>query len=138
LDMGEPVKVVDLARDLIRLSGFTEGREIQIVFTGPRPGEKLYEELYDAREERLPTPHPKIFRGKHRADSMDVLLEQLDSLARVVEEQRETRIIDALERIVPEYKPERSKADTVEDLCPASVDETDYEALFQTAAPANT
>lgn len=61
LDMGEPVKIVDLAEDFIRLSGLTPGRDIQIEFTGMRPGEKLFEELYLHSETVAPTSHPKVF-----------------------------------------------------------------------------
>ena len=65
LDMGEPVGIVDLARDLVRLSGLKPD-DIDIVFTGLRPGEKLYEELYFDDEEMQPTPHPKLFVAYHR------------------------------------------------------------------------
>jgi FlaA1/EpsC-like NDP-sugar epimerase len=65
LDMGEPVRIVDLARDLVRLSGL-EPDAIEIAFTGLRPGEKLYEELYFNDEEMQPTPHPKLFCAYHR------------------------------------------------------------------------
>ncbi|HMQ35806.1 MAG TPA: polysaccharide biosynthesis protein, partial [Chloroflexaceae bacterium] len=61
LDMGEPVKIVDLARDMIELSGLEVGRDIEIAFTGARPGEKLYEELFVAGEDYERTFHEKIF-----------------------------------------------------------------------------
>ncbi len=65
LDMGESVRIVDLAQDLVRLSGL-DPEDVEIVFTGLRPGEKLYEELYFDDEEMLPTPHPKLFVAYHR------------------------------------------------------------------------
>jgi FlaA1/EpsC-like NDP-sugar epimerase len=67
LDMGEPVKILDLATDLIRLSGLEVGTDIEIRFTGSRPGEKLYEELFFDSESALPTDHPKVLRAKNGA-----------------------------------------------------------------------
>ena len=72
LDMGEPVRIVDLARDMIRLSGADPDR-IAIVFTGLRPGEKLYEELLTAEEATLPTPHPKLRIALARAANLDAI-----------------------------------------------------------------
>jgi FlaA1/EpsC-like NDP-sugar epimerase len=65
LDMGEPVKIVDLARDMIRLSGLEEGVDIEIAFTGIRPGEKLYEEMFFSHEVAERTEHPKILRARN-------------------------------------------------------------------------
>ena len=67
LDMGEPVKILDLATDLIRLSGLEVGSDVEIRFTGTRPGEKLYEELFFDSESALPTDHPKVLRAKNGA-----------------------------------------------------------------------
>lgn len=101
LDMGEPVKILDLANDLIRLSGHSED-EVEIVFTGLRPGEKLFEELYDPKETQLRTPHPKIFRAQHRPCDPTRLLSQLEDLAAVVNGPV-NEIMNALRGIVPEY-----------------------------------
>jgi len=104
LNMGEPVRVIDLARDMIRLSGLTEGREIEITFTGLRPGEKLYEELYDDGEKPLPTPHPKIFSARHRACELSAIDVELERLARTVH-LTPAEVIAALQSAVPDYRP---------------------------------
>jgi len=101
LDMGEPVRIVDLARDMIRLSGLTED-DIKIVFTGLRPGEKLFEEVLADGERTLPTPHPKVRIARARSVDdgwLDALMGWLQKAASP--EDREVR--SALARWVPEY-----------------------------------
>jgi FlaA1/EpsC-like NDP-sugar epimerase len=103
LDMGEPVKIVDLARNMIRLSGYAED-EIRIEFTGLRPGEKLYEELLADSEETLPTPHPKLRIARSRPVAAEFLGE-----LRAWLQQRNTvsdeAVREALADWVPEYTP---------------------------------
>lgn len=103
LDMGEPVKIVDLARDLIRLSGFSE-EEIRIEFTGLRPGEKLYEELLADGEATLPTPHPKLRVAKPVAVPDGQWLSDLDAWL-AVPVRDETDVKAGLRARVPEYQP---------------------------------
>ncbi|MFA6314471.1 MAG: nucleoside-diphosphate sugar epimerase/dehydratase [Sterolibacterium sp.] len=103
LDMGEPVKIVDLARDMIRLSGFAED-EIKIEFTGLRPGEKLYEELLADGESTLPTPHPKLRIARPTTVPDAAWLAELEEwLAAPWRDEAEVKA--GLRRWVPEYRP---------------------------------
>lgn len=102
LEMGEPVKIVDLAKDLIRLSGLTED-DIKIEFTGLRPGEKLYEELLADNEHSLPTPHPKLRIAQARQVDAAWLPQLLKWVSATVMEDDAVRA--ALLIWVPEYQP---------------------------------
>src|SRR5256885_10452256 len=72
LDMGEPIRIVDLASDLVRLSGLEVGRDIEIRYTGIRPGERLFEEPFFRHEEVLPTAHPKVLRATNGHVALEV------------------------------------------------------------------
>lgn len=103
LDMGEPVKIYQLAKNLIRLSGLKEGRDIQIKFTGLRPGEKLYEELLMEEEGLTKTAHNKIYIGKPFFHSMEELQSHLSLLADAVETEDNNRVKEAVATVVPTY-----------------------------------
>jgi FlaA1/EpsC-like NDP-sugar epimerase len=104
LDMGEPIRIVDLARDLIRLAGLEPERDIPIIFTGLRPGEKLFEELLTAEDGVVDSPHLKIFVARINGvpEDFEDLLEDLLQAAR---SRDGARIREAFRRLVPTYKP---------------------------------
>jgi FlaA1/EpsC-like NDP-sugar epimerase len=104
LDMGEPVRIVDLATNLILLSGLRPETDISITFCGARPGEKLYEELHGESEETLPTFHEKIriFTGSTDVDDLD---ERLRGIRRCCETRDYSRLVLAIKEAVPEYNP---------------------------------
>lgn len=108
LDMGEPVKIVDLARDLIRLSGLSED-DIEIKFTGLRPGEKLFEELALSSENATKTRHPKIWTGQVGHIEPALLKSLLDNLFACADG-RSAAIVSTLRRIVPEFVPPETSA----------------------------
>jgi FlaA1/EpsC-like NDP-sugar epimerase len=111
LDMGQPVKILDLARELIRFHGFEPDKDMPIVFTGIRPGEKLYEELLTAEEGTDATTHDKIFKARLSAcvsgEQIDNGLIRLDEAAE--DSSRPEEIIVALKELVPTYRPNREK-----------------------------
>lgn len=106
LDMGKPVKIYDLAYDLIKLSGFEPNVDIKIEVTGLRPGEKLYEELLMSEEGLKNTSHNKIYIGKPTFESMDVLQKKLDELRALLSEDDINIIKEKMTSIVPTYHRE--------------------------------
>jgi FlaA1/EpsC-like NDP-sugar epimerase len=105
LDMGTPVKIVDMARDLIRLSGFEPDVDIKIEYIGLRPGEKLFEELITDDENALPTVHPKILMLKGSACDIDLLNGKIQELSSLAAAQDAAQIRSKLQEIVPDYAP---------------------------------
>ncbi|NPV77246.1 MAG: polysaccharide biosynthesis protein [Anaerolineae bacterium] len=103
LNMGQQVRILDLAEDLIRLSGLEPGRDIEIVFTGIRPGEKLSEDLWDDGQYFLPTDHPDIYRldGQNELQGED-LIRKVNELNRLAQEGDTESIISMLDEIIPD------------------------------------
>jgi FlaA1/EpsC-like NDP-sugar epimerase len=110
LDMGKPVKIVDLARDLIRLSGLEPGVDIEIKFTGMRPGEKLYEELLTAEEGTSATKHKRIYVAKPN----HINTQQLEELIHIIREKgsylTREEVIELLQGMVPTFRKQTAKA----------------------------
>lgn len=107
-DMGHPVKILDLAKKMIRLSGYTPGTDIKIVFTGLRPGEKLYEELLNKKELTIPTDNPSIMVAKVREFDFDKVSVQIDKLIKMADLGKTFLAVSTMKEIVPEFKSNNS------------------------------
>lgn len=104
-DMGKPVKITDLAKQMIRLSGFVPFEDIDIVYTGLRPGEKLYEELLADKENTLPTHHQKILIAKASYDFDSEKLILLNNLQNQISNNNVLKSVEVLKKLVPEFIP---------------------------------
>jgi len=102
-DMGKPVKIVDLARNMIRLAGYTPEKDIPIIFTGLRPGEKLYEELLNQKELTLPTSNNKIMIARVREFDYAQVSKQVDELIEISQIDKPFTTVTYMKKIVPEY-----------------------------------
>ncbi len=111
LKMGKPVKIADMAEDLIRLSGKEPGRDVEIKFIGLRPGEKLYEELITQDEGVVPTEHSQIMVLKGQSCEWDGIVGVLDDLKQAADAQDADKIREILKRAVPEYAPDKAGGD---------------------------
>jgi FlaA1/EpsC-like NDP-sugar epimerase len=107
-DMGKSIRIVDLAKRMISLSGLTIGKDIQVKFTGLRPGEKLYEELLNSKENTIPTHHPRILIAKVREYNPDDVAVQIDDLIRIASSQMEKEVVQKMKAIVPEFISQNS------------------------------
>jgi FlaA1/EpsC-like NDP-sugar epimerase len=104
LDMGEPVKIADLARQMIRLAGLRPERDIAISYIGLRPGEKLHEALFHEAESPVPTQNPALRLASPRTADYAVLARSIDELEEQARAGHEARVLDLLHRLVPEYR----------------------------------
>ena len=102
-DMGKPVKILDLARNMIRLAGYSPEKDIQIVFTGLRPGEKIYEELLNQKETTLPTANEKIMVARVREFEFDKVSEEVDQLIKTSQQSKPFTTVKLMKQLVPEY-----------------------------------
>jgi FlaA1/EpsC-like NDP-sugar epimerase len=108
-DMGRSVKILDLAKKMIKLSGLELGKDIEIKVSGLRPGEKLYEELLNNKENTLPTYHEKILIAQVRDYDFSLIERELNALSELLVQDDELKIVGKLKQIVPEFVSQNSK-----------------------------
>ncbi len=116
-DMGEPVKIADLANMMIKLEGLIPGKDIRVEFTGLRPGEKLYEELLNKNEEVIPTHHKKIMISKVNKSGLNTIFRNVAQLIEIAEKNDNISVVKQMKMIVAEYKSKNSayeKLDVIE------------------------
>ncbi|MDB5192266.1 MAG: polysaccharide biosynthesis protein [Segetibacter sp.] len=114
-DMGEPVKILDLARKMIKLAGLTPGKEIDIKFTGLRPGEKLFEELLNKEEEVIPTHNKKILIAKVMEYDYEKVTKSIDKVIQISLGNRDEDVVKQMKRIVPEYISNNSIYESIDE-----------------------
>jgi FlaA1/EpsC-like NDP-sugar epimerase len=107
-DMGESVKIVDLAKKMIKLSGLILDKDIKIVFTGLRPGEKLFEELLADHENTMPTHHSQILVAKVKEYDFDEVRTDIGELISLFDSQNNNSIVSKMKKLVPEFKSNNS------------------------------
>jgi FlaA1/EpsC-like NDP-sugar epimerase len=107
-DMGKSIKVIDIAKNMIRLSGLEVGKDIGIKFVGLRPGEKLYEELLCDRENSLPTHHPKIMIVKVAHTDVNLVSDYLNTFEKLIKNQNNIEMVKLMKKVVPEYLSQNS------------------------------
>ncbi len=104
LDMGEPIKIMYLAEQIIRLAGKVPGKDVQIKFIGLRPGEKLFEELFHASEHLVPTEHEKLFKARFRKINWDELTLTMNRIHQACQHHQEASLLNLLKHLVPEFQ----------------------------------
>jgi Predicted nucleoside-diphosphate sugar epimerases len=107
-DMGEPVKILDLATRMIKLSGFEPNTDIKIIYTGLRPGEKLYEELLSDDAKTLPTHNEKIMVSKDPTMAFDEIEHYANRITKAALRREKVEVVQILKSIVPEFKSNNS------------------------------
>ena len=113
-DMGKSVKIAEMAKKMIQLSGLEIGKDIQINFTGLRVGEKLYEELLNDKENTMPTHHPKIMIGKVKEYNFNEISKEISVLIGMIPDHDNFEIVRKMKEIVPEFVSQNSEYEVID------------------------